>query len=75
MRHSFPVASAAALLLFFPYIVCEVDCGDRYSKLVCVRRVIASVALNLELDWDDVLVLSAIDGADASLQFDGLGGG
>ena len=42
---------------------------------MCGRRFFASVALNLELDWDDVLVLSAIDGADASLQFDGLGGG
>ena len=53
----------------------EVDCGDRYGDIVCRRQVIASVALNLDLDWDYVLVLSAIYGVDTSLQFDGLGDG
>ena len=38
---------------------------------MCGRRFFASVALNLELDWDDVLVLPAIDGSDTTLQSDG----
>ena len=75
MRHSFPVASVAAILLFFFNIVCKVDCGDRDSKLVCGRRVLTSVAINLELYWNDVLVFYAIYVADASLQLDVIGDG
>ena len=32
-----------------------------------------SLALNLALDWDGVLVSSVMDGADASPQFGGIG--
>ena len=54
-------------------LVCEVNCGDWDNKLVCGRRILALVALNLALDWDGVLVSSVMDGADASPQFGGIG--
>ena len=56
-------------------LVCEVDCGNRDGKLVCGRQVLELTAFNLALYWVYVLVLSAIYGAVASLQFDGLGYG
>ena len=59
----------------FSDLVCEVNCGDREGEIVCGRRVLALVALNLDLDWDDVIPPSTIDGADISLHFDGLGDG
>ena len=56
-------------------IICEVKRGNRDGELVCGRRVLVSVALNLALDWDAVLFPSAIYGDYASLQFDGIGDG
>ena len=56
-------------------LVCEVDCGNRDSEIVCGRWFLDSEALHLTLDWYDVLIFSAIYGAGASLHFDGLGDG
>ena len=42
---------------------------------MCDRRVLSLVALNLELYWDGVIVFPAIYGADATLQFSGIGYG
>ena len=57
----------------FSDLVCEVNCGNWDDDIVCGRKVLLSLSLNLVLDWDDVLVLSVIDGTDASLNYNGIG--
>ena len=67
------MASSDYLFLFLPDCVFKVDCGNRDGKLVCGRRVLVLVYINLALDWIDVPILPVIYGDDATLQFDGLG--